>query len=406
MGEDEVEALLPELREIRHDLHQHPELGFAEHRTQARVRAWLEAHGYTPRECAGTGLVADLHPNHEGLGRRRRPARRAAKEGLCIALRADLDCLPMTETTALPYRSVHEGRAHKCGHDGHTSILLGVAAVLARHRDRVRGNVRLLFQPAEEGVNGGGARVMVAEGALQGVDEVYGLHNWPAFPHGELRVVAGATMARTRELDITVVGKGGHGSQPQVCRDPIVAAAHLVTALQTVVSRGLGSAGGGVVSLCRFVAGNTHNVIPERAELGGTVRSFDPAVDQRLVERIHEVAAGVAATFGVEVTLSIGDGYPVLVNDPRCADAVRRVGERVVGPQRVSADGLPIAGGEDFAYLAQAVPGAYFFLGAGRAGEDTPGCHHPDFDFDDALIPIGMRMFLGLVQERLGGLSE
>lgn len=386
--EQEIEALLPELREIRHDLHRHPELGFAEHRTQAKVRAWLQGLGYDPRDCAGTGLVADLHPGHPGPS---------------IALRADLDCLPMTETTALPYRSVHDGRAHKCGHDGHTTILMGVAAVLAQHRDRVPGNVRLVFQPAEEGVDGGGARVMVAEGALAGVDEVYGLHNWPQFPKGELRVRAGAVMAHTRELDITVVGKGGHGSQPQVCRDPIVAASHLVAALQTAVSRGLGSDGGGVVSICRFTAGNTHNVIPERAELGGTMRTFDPAVDERLVERIQEVARGVAATFGVEVELSITDGYPVLVNHERCAAAVRAVGARVLGPARVSDAGLPIAGGEDFAYFAQAVPGAYFFLGAGLPGEDTPCCHHPDFDFDDALIPTGMRMFLGLVHDRLVG---
>lgn len=383
----EVEALVPELREIRHDLHQHPELGFAEHRTQARVRAWLEAHGYAPRECAGTGLIADLHP--EAVG------------GRCIALRADLDCLPMTETTELPYRSVHEGRAHKCGHDGHTSILMGVAAVLARHRERVPGNVRLVFQPAEEGVDGGGARVMVAEGALRGVDEIYGLHNWPAFPRGELRVIAGATMARTRELDITVLGRGGHGSQPQACRDPIVAAAHLVAALQTVVSRGVGSDGGAVVSICRFVAGTTHNVIPGRAELSGTVRSFDPVVDERVLARIDEIVRGTAQMFGVEVTLEVGDGYPVLFSHEPCAAAVRRVAERVLGAEHVSARGLPMAGAEDFAYFTQAVPGAYFFLGAGEAGQDTPGCHHPDFDFDDGLIPIGMQMFLGLVHDRL-----
>jgi len=393
--EQELAALLPELQEIRHDLHKHPELGFTEHRTQARVRTWLEAHGYTPRDCAGTGLVADLHPELSPASGHR-----------VIALRADLDCLPMTETTPLPYRSVHDGRAHKCGHDGHTTILMGVAAVLARHRDRVPGNVRLLFQPAEEGVDGGGAKVMVAQGALEGVDEVYGLHNWPAFPHGQLHVKAGPVMARTHELDIVVQGKGGHGSQPQVCRDPIVAAAHLVTALQTVVSRGLGSDGGGVLSICRFVAGSTHNVIPERAELGGTIRSFDPVVDERLLERVQELARGVAAAFGVEIELSIRDGYPVLVNHQRCADAVRTVGERVVGPQRVGDAGLPIAAGEDFAYLAQAVPGAYFFLGAGRPGQDTPGCHHPDFDFDDSLIPTGMQMFLGLVHDRVVASAE
>lgn len=392
--EQEVEALIPELREIRHDLHRHPELGFAEHRTQARVRAWLEAHGYAPRDCAGTGLVADLHPQASTGSR---PV---------IALRADLDCLPMAETTPLPYRSVHEGRAHKCGHDGHTAILMGVAAVLARHRARVPGNVRLVFQPAEEGVDGGGAKVMVAEGALAGVDEVYGLHNWPAFPHGELRVKAGPVMARTRELSIVVIGKGGHGSQPQVCRDPIVAAAHLVTALQTVVSRGLSSMGGGVVSICRFAAGNTHNVIPERAELGGTLRSFDPAVDERLVERVREITRGVAATFGVEAELELTEGYPVLVNHERCADAVRAAASRVLGPQRVSDAELPIATGEDFAYFTQAVPGAYFFLGAGRPGQDTPGCHHPDFDFDDSLIPTGMQVFLGLVHDRVVASAE
>jgi amidohydrolase len=386
----EIEALLPELREIRHDLHQHPELGFEEHRTSARVRQWLEQRGYEPRQCAQTGLVADLHPNRHPGG-----------EGACIALRADLDCLPMVETTDLPYRSVHEGRAHKCGHDGHTTILMGVADLLARHRDRVPGNVRLLFQPAEEGVRGGGARVMVAEGALEGVDEVYGLHNWPPFTRGELRVTAGPTMAQTHELDITVLGKGGHGSQPQDCRDPIVAAAHLVTALQTVVSRGIGSGDEAVVSICRFSGGDTHNVIPDRVELRGTSRSFDPAVDARVIERIEQVVRGVAATFGVEVQLSVSDGFPVLVNHPRCAAVVRRVGEHVVGADKVTDAGLPIAAGEDFSYFAQEVPGAYFFLGAGRTGQNTPGCHHPDFDFDDGLIPTGIRMFLGIVEDRL-----
>lgn len=396
---EEIEALLPELREIRHDLHQHPELGFEEHRTSERVRRWLEARGYAPQPCAETGLWADLHPGHER-------GHEGGREGPCIALRADLDCLPMTETTDLPYRSVHDGRAHKCGHDGHTTILMGVADLLARHRDRVPGNVRLVFQPAEEGVRGGGARVMVAEGVLEGVDEIYGLHNWPPFPHGELRVRGGAVMAQTREIDAVITGKGGHGSQPQDCRDPIVAAASLVTALQTVVSRGLGSDGGAVVSICRIRGGSTHNVIPDRVTLGGTVRSFDPAVDARVVERIHEIGRGVAATYGVGVELRVTDGYPVLVNHERCADVVRRVGARVLGPERVSERSLPIAGGEDFAYFAQKIPAAYFFLGAGRPEAETPGCHHPDFDFDDSLIPIGVRMFLGIVQERLVPTSD
>lgn len=386
-----IEALLPKLREIRHDIHQHPELGFEEHRTQAKVREWLEGLGYSPRTCAVTGLVADLHPEDDPQA-----------AGRCIALRADLDCLPMQETTALPYRSVHDGRAHKCGHDGHTTIMLGVAAVLAQRREQIRGNVRLLFQPAEEGVRGGGARVMVAEGALDGVDEVYGLHNWPPFTHGEVRVKGGPLMAQTRELEIIITGKGGHGSQPEVCRDPILAGAHLVSALQSVVSRGVGSDGGGVLSICRFTSGDTHNVIPDRAHLQGTLRSFDSALTERMVERIEAIVRGTAAAFDVKIELDLSEGYPVLVNDPECAQTVARVARKVVGPERTSDAGLPIAGAEDFAYMTQACPGAYFFLGAGVPGGDTPGCHHPDFDFDDELIPLGVQMFVGLVEDRLG----
>lgn len=386
----EIEALTQRLQEIRHDIHRHPELGFEEVRTQELVRAWLVERGYSPRACAETGLVADLHPG---------------RPGPTIALRADLDCLPMHESTALPYRSVHAGRAHKCGHDGHTAILLGVADVLARHRGEVAGNVRLVFQPAEEGVRGGGAKVMLAEGALDGVREIYGLHNWPAFPRGELRVQAGPMLAQVHELTITVRGKGGHGSQPQLCRDPIVAGAQLVTALQTVVSRGLGYAGGAVLSITQFVAGTTHNVIPDSAWMRGTVRSFEPAVTERVLERLREVVAGTAATFGVEVELQVDDGYPVTMNDPRCAEVVRRVGAALLGADKVSAADLPMAGGEDFSYFAQAVPGAYFFLGARRGAEDTPVCHHPDFDFDDELIPIGVAMFLGIVRDRMAALA-
>lgn len=390
---DAVDGLVSPLTEIRHDIHQHPELGFEEVRTQKLVRTWLEARGYAPRACAETGLVADLHPDRVGKGR-------------TIALRADLDCLPMPETTDLPYRSVHEGRAHKCGHDGHTVILMGVADVLARHRDQIPGNVRLLFQPAEEGVRGGGAKPMIEAGALEGVDEVYGLHNWPAFRERTVSVVAGPTMAQVHVLRARILGRGGHGSSPEHVRDPIVAGAHFVTALQTVVSRGLGHQGGAVVSIGAFRAGTTDNVIPGTAELQGTIRSFAPEVTTRVLERIREIAAGTEAMFGVKVELKLIEGYPALVNDAGCAEAVRRVAsglaERDPGKVEPSVEGLPIAGGEDFAYFTQVVPGAYFFLGSGKPGEEPITCHHPDFDFDDGLIPTGMRMFLGLVADRLG----
>ena len=383
---EEIEGLTPTLTEIRRDIHKHPELGFEEHRTQRLVKSWLGQLGYTPRESAKTGLIADLRPELHG----RAPT---------IALRADLDCLPMPEHTDLPWRSVHDGRAHKCGHDGHTAILLGTAAILARYRERLAGNVRLLFQPAEEGVEGGGAKVMVAEGALDGVSEVYGLHNWPAYPQGDLRVAAGPVMAQVHNFEITLQGRGGHGSQPQLCRDPIVAGAALIGALQTVVARGVGSGGGAVVSVCSFEAGTTNNVIPEVARMTGTIRSYEPEITERVLARVREVAKGIGATYGVEVDLALEASYPVLVNHPECVAAVQRVAQ-TLGLQHSEAE-LPMAGGEDFAYFAAEVPAAYFLLGAGREGEDTPSCHHPDFDFDDGLIPVGMRMFLGLVQDRL-----
>jgi hippurate hydrolase len=378
--------LLPRLRAIRHDIHQHPELGFEEKRTQALVRQWLVEHGYEPRDAARTGLVADLTEGGGGIG-----------------LRADLDCLPMQEDTPLAYKSVHAGRAHKCGHDGHTTILLGVAAMLAKQRDAWGGNVRLLFQPSEEGINGSGGELMVEEGVLDGLREVYGLHNWPGYPKGEVRVCPGPIMAQVHNFVIRVSGVGGHGSQPQVCRDPIVAAAHLVTALQTVVARGLGYDGGAVVSVGSFHAGDANNVIPEHAELTGTIRSFTQVAADRVLERIDEIGKGTAATFGVSVKVEMEVGYPVLVNDPGCAEVVRRVAANVVGETRVSATDLPMAGGEDFAYMSRAIPGAYFFLGAQKSGEQTPICHHPHFDFDDDLIEIGVRMMLGIVRDRLAG---
>jgi len=383
---DDITGLQGELTEIRRDLHRHPELGFEENRTQGVVRAWLERHGYQPSDSAGTGLVADLRPGAAGR---------------TIALRADMDALPMMETTDLPYQSVNDGCAHKCGHDGHTATLMGVAAVLAKHRDEIPGNVRLIFQPAEEGVRGGGARVMVDEGVLEGVSEVYGQHNWPAWPLGELRVAAGPVMAQVHSFDITVKGVGGHGSQPQLCRDPIAAASYLVTAIQTVVSRGLGSDGGGVVSVCNFHGGTTHNVIPDTAELGGTIRSFDAATTTRILERLGEVVRGSAEAFGVEISLDVDEGFPVLVNDAGCVDVVKRIGGQVFGDGKVSENELPIAGGEDFAYYAEALPSAFFFLGAKLEGEDTPTCHHPDFDFNDDLIPVGVELFLRIVDDRL-----
>ena len=387
-----IEALAPKLTEIRHDIHKHPELGFEEVRTQALVRSWLEERGYQPKVSAETGLFADLRPDLVGKGR-------------TIGLRADLDCLPMHETTDLPYRSVNEGRAHKCGHDGHTAILMGVAELLAGVRDSIPGNVRLIFQPAEEGVRGGGAKVMVAEGVLDGVEEVYGLHNWPGYPRGQVRVKPGPMMAQTFTFNIEVRGIGGHGSQPQLCRDPIVASAHLVTALQTAVSRGLGYDGGAVVSVGEIHGGSADNIIPEVVTMCGTIRSFTEAASERVLERMNEVVSGTGAMFGMKTKLDVERGYPVVDNHPDCADAVVRVATGLFGEDLVSSDDLPMAGGEDFAYFAQATKAAYFFIGSGEAGQNTPVCHHPDFDFDDTIIPAGLKMFTALVNDRLAASS-
>ncbi|MCB9889621.1 MAG: amidohydrolase [Planctomycetes bacterium] len=378
-----VESLLPQLVALRHDLHRHPELGFAERRTQGVVLEWLESHGYRPRRCADTGVVADLRDGEPAV----------------LAIRADLDALPMQEETDLPYRSTHDGVAHKCGHDGHTAIGLGVAALLAEERGTLPGNVRLLFQPAEEGVRGGGARVMVAEGALDGVAEVYGLHNWPGFPKGEVRVAAGPVMAQVDSVSLVLCGVGGHGSQPQHCRDPIVAGAQVITAAQTVVSRHLSALESGVVSFGSFHAGRANNVIPGRAELLGSIRSLSPTTRQRIHDGLRQVVEGVAAGMGVHAELRIDSEYPVLRNDVGCAEAVGDAA-RALGVAVADA-GLPLLASEDFAYFAQARPSAYFFLGAGSPVGTTPGCHHPDFDFDDDLLSLGVSMFLAIAELRL-----
>lgn len=384
---DEIEGLQPELREIRHDIHRHPELGFAERRTRDLVVEFLGRHGYEPRTLAETGVVADLHPDRVG-------------KATTIALRADLDCLPMPETTDLPYRSVHDGCAHKCGHDGHTTSLLGVASILAKHRDDVPGNVRLVFQPDEEGTSGGGAEVMIRDGALEHVDEIYGLHNWPPLARGRVAVKPGPMLAHVHRIDLVVRGLGGHASEPQRCRDPIVAASHIVTALQTVVSRGLGYAGGAVVSITKFIGGTADNVIPGHVELAGTIRSFLPEDTSRVLERVREVVDGHAAAFGVTAELQLTEGYPVVMNDTACAEAVERVARNVVGSDNVTRAGLPLAAAEDFAFYGQHIPAAYFLVGAGEPG-GSPTCHHPDFDFNDAILPTCMSMFLGLVRDRL-----
>ena len=385
-----VGALLPKLVDIRHDLHRQPELGFEERRTQGIVREWLTQHGYAPQSVAETGIVADLRPDLVG----RKPT---------IALRADLDALPVHEDDTLAHSSQHPGVAHKCGHDGHTAILLGVAAALAQSREQAPANVRLLFQPAEEGVRGGGARPMVAAGVLDDVAEVYALHNWPAFDHRRVHVKAGVVMAANHRIEIHIQGEGAHASAPEAARDPVAACAQLITQLYAASARHLGAHGGAVLSLCVVQAGEANNVIPATAHVGGSLRSWSTAQGDRMIALIRDVSRGIEMSFNVSVNVNIEAGYPVLDNNEPCAAAVARVANRYLGAGTATDEGLPLAASEDFAYFAQDRPAAYFFLGAGDPGRTTPGCHHPAYDFRDDLIADGIALFLGLCHDRLAG---
>jgi amidohydrolase len=377
---DGIEA---ELVELRHRIHRWPEPGFEEVRTQAAIVAALREAGLAPRACGGTGVIVDLG----GGG------------GPSIALRADIDCLRMTEANAaLPWRSERPGYAHMCGHDGHTATLVGLARLLAGVQDRLPGRVRLLFQPAEEGP--GGAPVMIAEGALDGVHEVYGMHNWPSAPLGALRTIAGPCMATVAEFTVEVRGKGVHASQPQDGRDPVLAAAHLITALQSIVSRNVHYQDRVVVSVTQVHGGEVFNVIPDTTTLGGTIRALSEEAYRVIVERMQAVVAGTTAALGCTAELKVTRMYPVLVNAPAPTELVERVGRAVLGD--VSTDMLPMLGAEDFAYFLEQRPGCFFFLGGGEPGRSNAMCHATDFDYNDRLIGIGVRFWVKLVEARMG----
>ncbi len=378
-------SLQPHLVSLRHDIHRYPEPGFEEERTQARIREELEAVGLEPRDCAGTGLVVDI-----GSG-----------TGPTIALRADIDCLRMTEENHdLPWRSQREGLAHMCGHDGHTTAMVGVAKLLAPHADKLPGRIRLLFQPAEEGP--GGAPVMIEQGCLDGVDEVYGMHNWPAMGLGTLQTIAGPCMATVASFTITIKGKGGHASQPQDARDPVLAASQVVSALQSIVSRSVHYEERAVVSVTTFHAGEAFNVIPDTAVLTGTTRALSEEVCDLIERRMGEVVTQVAAGMGCEGALDFVRMYPVLVNTPVETAHVERAARAVLGEGAVTSTNLPMLGAEDFAYFLQHRPGCFFFLGGGEPGRSNSMCHATDYDFNDRLLAPAIQLWVRLVEDRLG----
>jgi amidohydrolase len=379
---DEVQSLTGDLIHWRREFHRDPELAFQEHRTSSSIRDFLQSLALPVRRCAETGLVSVL----EGL-----------PGGKTVALRADMDALPLHDEGGKEYQSANPGACHACGHDGHMSILMGVARILSGRRNAFRGNVVFLFQPSEEKLPGG-APQMIAEGALKGVDAVFGLHLWQGFPTGLIGCPKGPMMAATDEISITINGKGGHGSAPHATVDPILAASQLVVNLQSIVSRNVDPLKAAVVSVCKMEGGSAHNIIPMKASLSGTVRTFDPELQNLIEKKIGEIIDGTCKAAGATADWKYNRGYPAVVNDESMSGLVQAVAKKVLGPSCVL-DAPPVMGGEDFAYYLQRVPGAFLFFGMGD-GTQYPH-HHPAFDLDEKALPQAALLMSSLALEYL-----
>ena len=397
---DTLVAQLPEMARLRRDIHAHPELAFDELRTAELIAARLTEWGIPVHRGLGrTGLVGLVHGRDGGAC------------GRAVGLRADMDALPMTELNRFEHASRHPGRMHGCGHDGHVAILLAAARELARRRD-FDGTVVLIFQPAEEG--GGGAREMINDGLFERwpVEAVFGLHNWPGLPAGSLAVSPGPVMASSNEFKITIRGKGGHAAMPDRSIDPIPLACQLVQAFQTIISRNKKPIDTGVISVTMIHAGEATNVVPDSCEIQGTVRTFTTEVLDLIEQRMRELSVHSCAAFGASCEFEFHRNYPPTVNSAAEAEFAREVIRDLVGPELTLVQ-EPTMGAEDFAYMLQARPGAYLFLGNGdgahRAGyagggHDAGPCtlHNPHYDFNDELIPVGASLWVELSRRWLG----
>lgn len=380
------------LTELRQHFHRHPELGFKEHATSARVCDELERldipfdHG-----LGGTGVVATI----KGLG---------PDNGRRIGLRADMDALPIQEASDHGHVSEVPGVMHACGHDGHTTMLIGAARYLARHRD-FSGTIQLVFQPAEEGLGGG--RAMVEEGLFERfpMDAIYGLHNWPALPRGQVAIRPGPIMAATDRLDICIRGKGGHGGvNPHLSTDPVRMAGALIQALHSVVSRDADPLSPAALSLCGIKGGELEGfaIIPDEVRLSGTVRTLDSATQDRIAKAIQRTCDGVAATYGGEIDVDHQRIFPATVNHPAATDHVIATTKELLGETALERDVNPSLGGEDFAFMLEKCPGAYFFLGSAES-DTTPPLHNARYDFNDAIIPVGSQLLVAIA---LGALND
>jgi amidohydrolase len=390
---DTIDAMRGDVAVLRHELHQRPEIRYQERWTSARVARWLEEAGIPFKQgyAGGTGIVAELEGGRPG-GR--------------VALRADIDALEVEEETGLPYASLRPGFMHACGHDGHTAVVCGLAAALKRHREDLPGVARFIFQPAEE--LGGGGEKMVAEGAVAGCDGVFALHGWPDLPLGTIGLRPGPMMAAARDFHITVHGKDAHAAAPEQGIDPVVVAAHIVTALQTIASREMAPGDPAVVTVAQVAAGSTTNIIPEAARLAGTFRAFSDAHMETLRLAIARIAEHTASAHRARADVAFGEAfYPAVHNDPDMTElAARSLGE-VFGPDAVRFMDRPCMAAEDFAYYLRETPGTFLWLGvAPPDGKPSPNLHSSRYDFPDAALPVGMRVLATVALARLRALGQ
>jgi hippurate hydrolase len=383
----EVADLVPEMKEWRHVIHSNPETAFEEQATAALVAEKLESFGLeVHRGLAKTGVVGVL---------------RRGRGGEAIGLRADLDALHILERSGVSYASRNAGRMHACGHDGHTTMLLGAARALSR-RGKLDGTVYFIFQPAEE--NEGGGRVMVEEGLFERfpMRAVYGMHNWPRLPAGTFAMRAGPLMGAYDIFEIVATGKGAHAAMAYMGKDPMMFAAHCISALQTIVSRNVHPQDAGVVTVTQVHGGDTWNVIPQEVVLRGTVRTFRREVQDLIEARLRGIVAGIAATFDMSATVRYERRYPATVNTETETQHAAAAAGAVVGAANVDTNPTPEMGSEDFAFMLQARPGCYVWLGAGR-GDETPNIHSPHYDFNDDVLAIGASYWVTLAEQQLAG---
>jgi amidohydrolase len=376
------------LVDIRRTIHMHPELGFEEIETSKLVSEWLERFGLQVKKgIAKTGVVGLLQGNQPGK---------------TVAIRADMDALPLNEANPIPYASKIPGKMHACGHDAHVTILLGVAKFFSSMKDQIRGNIKWIFQPAEEG--GGGGRIMVEEGVLDNpkVDAIFGAHVFPQLSIGKVGVCEGEALAAADRFIIKMIGKSGHAASPHLAKDPILAAGHLITQLHSIVSRNVNPLDSAVITVGKVSGGTAFNIIPDEVELLGTLRSLNSRVREEVKSRIEEVAQGTAHSFGMDYRFDFEYGYPVLINEMEMTKLVIEACSKGIGKGKVE-NLNPSMGAEDFAYYLEKVPGSFFRLGTGNEERGIVHPYHSSlFDIDEDVLPFGVEIFVRIIDQYLG----